>query len=62
MQNEENCLSCHTYKRCIFKNIKHQMNHLCPCEQCLVKSMCIKDCTEFNIFSTILRKKFFDSL
>lgn len=55
--NIENCKGCHTYevtnRKCVTKSIitkRGDIELICPCSTCLVKSMCSYPCDEMKNF------------
>jgi len=52
MNNKNNCSDCGVFEGCLiacyYKNKIEQTN--CPCEICLLKTICKKRCSEFMLF------------
>lgn len=45
-----NCKGCDVFSRepCIFRSLKHWAVKDCPCEECLIKMMCVDPCEPYT--------------
>jgi len=48
------CIGCLTYK-CIVAYNFFKISELCPCQECLIKSVCIETCPEYFEYEKLLK-------